>query len=177
MKILMLSKACIVGAYQKKLEEIAAIDGVDLTVVVPPSWDDPRSPTRLEKLYTLMQGEIEILQVEKKIRARVKKQMEKTQKEYYLNEQMRAIQKELGDKDDLRNEIQELEEKLAAKDMPDEARDKVEREMIELGKEVRDECRFFVQRALLDYLIVDEEKHDKILGDLEKFKKNLYPYA
>ncbi|MCB0182156.1 MAG: glycosyltransferase family 4 protein [Anaerolineae bacterium] len=52
MKVLMLSKACIVGAYQKKLEEMAAIDGVDLTVVVPPSWDDPRGPTRLEKLYT-----------------------------------------------------------------------------------------------------------------------------
>ena len=58
-----------------------------------------------------------------------------------------------------------------------EAHDKVEREMIELGKQVRDDCRFFVQRALIDYLIVDEEKHDKILGDLEKFKKNLYPYA
>jgi glycosyltransferase involved in cell wall biosynthesis len=52
MKVLMLSKACIVGAYQKKLEEIAAIDGVDLTVVVPPSWEDPRDPTRLEKVYT-----------------------------------------------------------------------------------------------------------------------------
>jgi glycosyltransferase involved in cell wall biosynthesis len=52
MKILMLSKACIVGAYQKKLEEMAAIDGVDLTVVVPPSWDDPRNPVRLEKTHT-----------------------------------------------------------------------------------------------------------------------------
>ena len=52
MKVLMLSKACIVGAYQKKLEEMAAIDGVDLTVIVPPSWDDPRSPTRLEKVHT-----------------------------------------------------------------------------------------------------------------------------
>lgn len=52
MKVLMLSKACIVGAYQKKLEEMAAIDDIELTVVVPPSWDDPRSPTRLEKVYT-----------------------------------------------------------------------------------------------------------------------------
>src|SRR5688572_3892245 len=52
MKVLMLSKACIVGAYQKKLEEIAAIEGVNLTVVVPPSWDDPHGRTRLEKLYT-----------------------------------------------------------------------------------------------------------------------------
>ena len=52
MKVLMLSKACIVGAYQRKLEEMAAIDGVDLTVVVPPSWDDARGPTRLEKVHT-----------------------------------------------------------------------------------------------------------------------------
>ncbi len=52
MKVLMLSKACIVGAYQKKLEEMAALDGIDLTVVVPPSWNDPRSPTRLEKVHT-----------------------------------------------------------------------------------------------------------------------------
>lgn len=52
MKVLMLSKACIVGAYQKKLEEMAAINGVDLTVVVPPSWDDPRTPTRLEQVHT-----------------------------------------------------------------------------------------------------------------------------
>ncbi|HYV48630.1 MAG TPA: LON peptidase substrate-binding domain-containing protein, partial [Myxococcaceae bacterium] len=65
---------------------------------------------RLEKLYELMQGEIEILQVEKKIRTRVKKQMEKTQKEYYLNEQMQAIQKELGERDEFKNEIQEIEE-------------------------------------------------------------------
>ena len=49
--------------------------------------------------------------------------------------------------------------------------------MIELGKKLRDECTMFVQRTLLDYLIYDEEKHDKILGDLEKFKKNLYPYG
>ena len=57
------------------------------------------------------------------------------------------------------------------------AHDEVERKTIEIAKKLKEECRFFVQRALLDYLIVDEEKHDKILGDLEKFKKNLYPYA
>ncbi len=67
---------------------------------------------RLEKLYELMQGEIEILKVEKKIRSRVKKQMEKTQKEYYLNEQMQAIQRELGDRDESKNELQEIEDKL-----------------------------------------------------------------
>jgi ATP-dependent Lon protease len=59
-----------------------------------------------------MQAEIEILQVEKKIRTRVKKQMEKTQKEYYLNEQMQAIQKELGERDEFKNELAELEEKI-----------------------------------------------------------------
>ena len=58
-----------------------------------------------------------------------------------------------------------------------EKHDAAEREVIELGKKLRDECTMFVQRTLLDYLIYDEEKHDKILGDLEKFKKNLYPYA
>ena len=71
--------------------------------------------------YELMQAEIEILQVEKKIRSRVKKQMEKTQKEYYLNEQMQAIQKELGERDEFKNEIQELEEKLKTKRMSKEA--------------------------------------------------------
>ena len=57
------------------------------------------------------------------------------------------------------------------------AHDEVERQTIELAKELRDECRFFVQRALLDYLIVDEEKHDQLLQSLEDFKKNLYPYG
>jgi hypothetical protein len=58
-----------------------------------------------------------------------------------------------------------------------EKHDAAEREVIELGKKMRDSCTFFVQRTLLDYLIYDEEKHDKLLGELEKFKKNLYPYA
>src|SRR5581483_5684802 len=70
---------------------------------------------RLEKVLGYMRSEIEILEVEKRIRTRVKKQMEKTQKEYYLNEQMRAIQKELGEKDEFKNEIQELEEKIKQK--------------------------------------------------------------
>ena len=77
---------------------------------------------RLKKLDELMQSEIEILQVEKKIRSRVKKQMEKSQKEYYLNEQMQAIQKELGDRDEFKNELQELEQKIKTKPMSDEAR-------------------------------------------------------
>ena len=70
---------------------------------------------RLEDVYARMQAEIEVLEVERKIRGRVKKQMERSQKEYYLNEQMRAIQKELGERDEFKNEIEELEEQLKAK--------------------------------------------------------------
>ena len=80
---------------------------------------------RLEKVLGHMRSEMEILEVEKRIRSRVKKQMEKTQKEYYLNEQMRAIQKELGEKDEFKNEIQELEERLAKLQIPDDAREKL----------------------------------------------------
>src|SRR5215203_4217698 len=92
--------------------------------------DEPKK--RLERLYELMQAEIEILQVEKKIRSRVKKQMEKTQKEYYLNEQMQAIQKELGERDEFKNEIQELEEKVKTKKLSKEASLKTKKELKKL---------------------------------------------
>ena len=81
---------------------------------------------RLEKVLGHMRAEIEILEVERRIRSRVKKQMERSQKEYYLNEQMRAIQKELGEKDEFKNEIQEIEDKLKQKKLSAEAKDKVE---------------------------------------------------
>ena len=87
---------------------------------------------RLARLYELMTAEIEILQVEKKIRTRVKKQMERTQKEYYLNEQMQAIQKELGERDEFKNELVELEEKIKTKQMSDEAADKLKKELKKL---------------------------------------------
>jgi ATP-dependent Lon protease len=87
---------------------------------------------RLEDLYGYIQSEIEIMRVEKKIRARVKRQMEKTQKEYYLNEQMQAIQKELGDKDDSRAEIQELENQIKETKLSKEAREKVMKELKKL---------------------------------------------
>ena len=87
---------------------------------------------RLEKLYELMQNEIEILQVEKKIRTRVKKQMEKNQKEYYLNEQMQAIQKELGSQDEFKNEIAELEERVRRRKMSAEAADRLKKELRKL---------------------------------------------
>jgi ATP-dependent Lon protease len=92
--------------------------------------EDPVS--RLERLYEMMQAEIEILLVEKKIRTRVKKQMEKNQKEYYLNEQMQAIQKELGDRDEFKNELQELEDKIKEKRMSQEATLRLRREFKKL---------------------------------------------
>lgn len=91
---------------------------------------DPRQ--RLEELYGFVQSEIEIMRVEKKIRARVKRQMEKTQKEYYLNEQMAAIQKELGERDDGRAEIQEIEALVKKKKLSEEAREKVTKELRKL---------------------------------------------
>ncbi len=87
---------------------------------------------RLERLMELMQSEIEIAEIENRIKERVKKQMEKAQKEYYLNEQMRAIQREMGEKDDVRNEIAELDEQLAKKNMPSEAEKKARKEVRKL---------------------------------------------
>ena len=87
---------------------------------------------RLEDLYASIQSEIEIIRVEKKIRARVKRQMEKTQKEYYLNEQMAAIQKELGDKDESRAELQEMESLVEEKKLSEEAREKLTKELKKL---------------------------------------------
>jgi ATP-dependent Lon protease len=89
----------------------------------------PTVKDQMEKLLPLLEGEIEILEIEKKIRGRVKKQMERTQKEFYLNEQMRAIQKELGQGDDGRTELDELEEKIKKKKMGKEAQQKAEKEI------------------------------------------------
>jgi ATP-dependent Lon protease len=87
---------------------------------------------RLEDIYGYIQSEIEIMRVEKKIRARVKRQMEKTQKEYYLNEQMAAIQKELGDRDDVRTEISEIEKQIKTKKLTEEVREKLTKEVRKL---------------------------------------------
>src|SRR6476619_6679946 len=134
---------------------------------------------RLEKLYELMQGEIEILQVEKKIRTRVKKQMEKTQKEYYLNEQMQAIQKELGERDEFKNEIQELEEKIKAKKMSKEAQAKVRKELKKLKMMSPMSAEATVVRNYIDWILslpwedktqdkLDVKEAEKVL-DLEHF--------
>ncbi|MCB9736305.1 MAG: endopeptidase La [Deltaproteobacteria bacterium] len=113
--------------------------------------DDPVK--RLERLYELMQAEIEILLVEKKIRTRVKKQMEKSQKEYYLNEQMQAIQKELGERDEFKNEIQELEEKINSKRMSKEATLKLKRELKKLKMMSPMSAEATVVRNYIDWVL------------------------
>ncbi len=108
---------------------------------------------RLEAIYSLMLSEIEILQVEEKIKRRVKKQMEKTQKDYYLNEQMRAIQKEMGEKDDFRNEIMELEKRLKQKKMSEEATKKVRQEIKKLQMMAPMSAEATVVRNYIDWLL------------------------
>lgn len=108
---------------------------------------------RLEKTLTLMQREIEILQIEGRIKNRVKKQMEKTQKEYYLNEQMRAIQKEMGEKDDFKSEIQDLEKKIKRKRMSREASAKVRHELKKLKLMSPMSAEATVVRNYIDWLL------------------------
>jgi ATP-dependent Lon protease len=108
---------------------------------------------RLEKIYGLMQGEVSVLQVEKKIKTRVKSQMERTQREYYLNEQMKAIQKELGDGEEGTNEIAELEEKIAAAKLSKEAQEKVEGELKKLKNMSPMSAEATVVRNYLDWIL------------------------
>ncbi|MDP5216540.1 endopeptidase La [Ruegeria sp. 2205SS24-7] len=108
---------------------------------------------RLEKVYGLMQGEMSVLQVEKKIKTRVKSQMEKTQREYYLNEQMKAIQKELGDSEDGGNEVAELEAKIAETKLSKEAREKAEGELKKLKNMSPMSAEATVVRNYLDWIL------------------------
>ncbi|MEL6183161.1 MAG: endopeptidase La [Myxococcota bacterium] len=113
--------------------------------------ESPRE--RLERLHELMQSEIEILQVEKKIRTRVKKQMEKTQKEYYLNEQMQAIQKELGERDEFKSDLQELEERIARKGLPEDAETRCRQEVRKLRSMSPMSAEATVARNYLDWIL------------------------
>lgn len=146
---------------------------------------------RLEKLYGLLQAEIEILQVEKKIRSRVKKQMEKTQKEYYLNEQMQAIQKELGERDEFKGEIQELEEKLKKKKLSEEAHEKIKKEIKKLKMMSPMSAEATVVRNYIDWVLSlpwfeeTKENHDMKIAEnileedhygLEKAKERIVEY-
>ncbi|WP_374396674.1 endopeptidase La [Tabrizicola sp.] len=108
---------------------------------------------RLEKVYGHMQGELSVLQVEKKIKSRVKTQMEKTQREYYLNEQMKAIQKELGDGEDGQNEVAELEERIRKTELSKEAREKAEAELKKLKSMSPMSAEATVVRNYLDWLL------------------------
>ncbi|GAA6149607.1 endopeptidase La [Pseudooceanicola nitratireducens] len=108
---------------------------------------------RLEKVYGLMQGEMSVLQVEKKIKTRVKSQMERTQREYYLNEQMKAIQKELGDGEDGEGEIAELESRIAETKLSKEAREKAEAELKKLKNMSPMSAEATVVRNYLDWML------------------------
>ncbi len=146
---------------------------------------------RLEKLLGLMQGEIEILQVERRIRTRVKRQMEKSQKEYYLNEQMQAIQKELGEKDEFKAELLNIEKQIKAKKMNKEATDKATRELKKLRMMSPMSAEATVVRNYIDWIIslpwseITEDKKDLVAAEvileedhygLEEVKERILEY-
>ena len=125
------------------------------------------SHERLERLMVLIEGEIDIMQIEKRIRGRVKQQMEKSQREYYLNEQMKAIQKELGDMDDVPNELEELEQKIEKAGMSKEAKEKATSEMNKLKMMSPMSAEATVVRNYIDWLVgVPWKKRSKIRHDL-----------
>jgi ATP-dependent Lon protease len=146
---------------------------------------------RLERLLELMQGEIEILQVERRIRTRVKKQMEKSQKEYYLNEQMQAIQKELGEKDEFKAELMAIEKQIKTKPMSKEAKEKATKELKKLKMMSPMSAEATVVRNYIDWLVslpwgeftedsLDLQVAEDILNDdhygLEDVKERLLEY-
>src|SRR6266571_5025049 len=146
---------------------------------------------RLEKVLGHMRAEIEILEVERRIRSRVKKQMERSQKEYYLNEQMRAIQKELVEKDEFKNEIQEIEEKIKQKKLSAEAKEKVEKELKKLKMMSPMSAEATVVRNYIDWILslpwneftddkLDINEAERVLEEdhygLEKVKERILEY-
>jgi len=146
---------------------------------------------RLEKVYGLMQGEMSVLQVEKKIKTRVKSQMERTQREYYLNEQMKAIQRELGDGEEGAGEVAELEERIAGTKLSKEAREKADAELKKLKNMSPMSAEATVVRNYLDWMLSipwgvrsrvkkDLGRAEKILDDdhygLEKVKERIVEY-
>ncbi len=129
---------------------------------------------RLEKVFGHMEGEIGVLQVEKRIRSRVKRQMEKTQREYYLNEQMKAIQKELGEGEDGRDEMAELEERINKTAFTKEARDKAMAELKKLRSMSPMSAEATVVRNYLDWLLsVPWSNRTKIKRDIKSAEKVL----
>src|SRR5579884_2330651 len=148
-------------------------------------------PERLEKVFGYMEGEIGVLQVEKRIRNRVKRQMEKTQREYYLNEQLKAIQKELGEGEDGRDEMAELEERINKTKLSKEAREKATAELKKLKSMSPMSAEATVVRNYLDWMLSipwqartkvkrDIKAAEKVLNDdhygLEKVKERILEY-
>jgi ATP-dependent Lon protease len=146
---------------------------------------------RLEKVYGLMQGEMSVLQVEKKIKTRVKSQMERTQREYYLNEQMKAIQRELGDGDEGQNEVAELEKRISETKLSKEAREKADAEVKKLKSMSPMSAEATVVRNYLDWMLSipwgvksrvkkDLNRAQKVLDDdhysLERVKERIVEY-
>jgi ATP-dependent Lon protease len=124
-------------------------------------------PKRLEKIFKFMEDEIGVLQVEKRIRSRVKRQMEKTQREYYLNEQLKAIQKELGETEDGRDELQELEDKIKKTKLHKEAREKVGQELKKLRNMSPMSAEATVVRNYLDWILsIPWKKRSRIKKDI-----------
>src|SRR6202790_3623128 len=129
---------------------------------------------RLEHMLAVIEGEMDVLQIEKRIRGRVKQQMEKSQREYYLNEQMKAIQKELGDLDDAPNEIGELEKRIKAAGMPKEAREKANSELAKLKLMSPMSAEATVVRNYVDWLVKSPwKKRSKVHLDITAAEKVL----
>ena len=162
----------VVGVVQQIEDYAKLADTVasHLAVKIPDKQDILETPVvtqRLEKVLGLMESEISVLQVEKRIRTRVKRQMEKTQREYYLNEQMKAIQKELGDEEG-RDELAELEEKIKKTKLSKEAREKATHELKKLRQMSPMSAEATVVRNYLDWLLsIPWNKKSKVKKDLK----------
>jgi ATP-dependent Lon protease len=125
--------------------------------------------TRLEQILGIIEGEIDVLQIEKRIRGRVKQQMEKSQREYYLNEQMKAIQKELGEMEDAPNEIADLEQKIEKAGMSEEAKEKATSELNKLKLMSPMSAEATVVRNYIDWLLkAPWQKKNKVFKDLKR---------
>ncbi len=134
----------------------------------------PDAKERLERVLSLMEGEMGMMQMERKIKNRVKRQMEKSQREYYLNEQMKAIQRELGDSDEERDEVSELEDKIAEIGLSEEARTKAEQEVKKLRQMSPMSAESTVVRNYLDWLLsLPWDKRKDISTDLDAAERQL----
>ena len=131
----------------------------------------PTLAERLERIYGFMEGEIGVLQVEKRIRGRVKRQMEKTQREYYLNEQMKAIQKELGDGEDGLDDLGELEKQIEEAKLPKEAKERATKELKKLRQMSPMSAEATVVRNYLDWILaVPWKKRSRVKSDIKTAK-------